>query len=99
MDRVGAGIVIGVIMHVAAAAEAIARLHIEPDTVALPEHHRGRPDLHVEIDGLTGRQQFLRVMSMVGPIRQAQFLIELAMRCSEPPLPKRACVFAIITTA
>ena len=54
MDRVRSGIVVGVVVHVTGAADAIARLDIEADAMALPEHHRGGPDLDLDPHDLAG---------------------------------------------
>src|SRR6185437_6968661 len=54
VDGVAAAVVVGVIVHVALAADAVARLHVEADAVALFEHHRSRPDLDVDLHDLAG---------------------------------------------
>src|SRR5262245_48347836 len=56
MDGIGPGIVIGMVVHVGGAADAVARLDVEPDAVAAPEHHRGRPDLDLHLHDLAGRE-------------------------------------------
>src|SRR5258708_5077779 len=49
VDRVRARIVVGVIVQIRLTAHAITRLHVELDAVALLEHHRGRPDLDIDL--------------------------------------------------
>src|ERR1700722_6806246 len=44
MDGVRAGIVVGMIVRVVHAADAVTRLDVEGDAVALSEHHRGWPN-------------------------------------------------------
>src|SRR5450631_342505 len=89
MDRVGAGIVVGMIVRVVHAADAVARLDIEPDAVALPEHHRGRPNLDLDPHDLARRQQQAALVPMIGAIGQRKIRIELAMGHPQPTLGHR----------
>src|ERR1700722_11959770 len=68
MDRVGAGIVVGMIVRVVHAADAVARLDVEPDAVALPEHHRGRPNLDLDPHDLAGGEKKAAPVAMIGPM-------------------------------
>src|SRR5438105_14252824 len=46
--RVRSRVVVGRIVRVRCAADAVARLNIEPDAMTFLEDHRGRPDLDVD---------------------------------------------------
>src|SRR3990172_9117563 len=54
VDRIRPGVVVRRIVRVGHASDPIARLHIEPDAMTLPEHHAGRPDLHLHPDRRAG---------------------------------------------
>src|SRR5262249_28406387 len=56
IDRVHPGVVVGVVVHVGAAADAVAGLNIKANAVAFSEHHRGWPDLDLDLHDLAGRQ-------------------------------------------
>src|SRR5262245_29482101 len=88
-DGVGPGVVVGMIVHVAGAADAVARLHVEPDAVAFLEHHRGRPDLDLDPYDLAGRKIEPALVLVIGPIGQRQRGIELAMRNAQPAFRHR----------
>src|SRR6266496_3443342 len=69
VDRIRSGVVVGVVMHVTGAADAVARLDVEPDAVAASKHHRGRPDLDLDPHDLAGLKIKPPLMAMIGPIR------------------------------
>src|SRR5471030_3167913 len=52
VNRVGSGVVVGMVVHVGSAADAIARMDIEPDAIAALKHHGGRPDFDVNLHDL-----------------------------------------------
>src|SRR5262249_46785095 len=68
IDRVLPHIVVGVVMRVRRAADAVARLDVEADAVAFFEHHRGRPNLHLYLDDLIGLEPLPPQMFVIGPI-------------------------------
>src|SRR5262245_28039042 len=80
VDGVGPGIVVGVIMHVALAADAVAGADVELQAVSAPEHHRRRPDLDVDLHDLAGLQILPPRVPVVGPIGQRQRGVELPVR-------------------
>src|SRR5262245_28753414 len=68
----------------AAGTDVIAPAHAQPHTVALRHDDRGRDDLDVELVDLAGLERLLLVVGMVGPERQGELLVELAMRGAQP---------------
>src|SRR6266566_3730059 len=68
MDRILPDIVVGVVMRVRRAADAVARLDVEADAVAFFEHHRGRPNLHLYLDDLIRLEPLPLQMLVIGPI-------------------------------
>src|SRR5919201_234632 len=79
IDRVFPDIVVGVIVRVRRAADAVARLNVEADAMAAFEHHRGRPNLHLHLDDLVRLEPLPPQMLVVGAIGKRQFAVELAM--------------------
>src|SRR5262249_6613924 len=79
VHRVGARVVVGVIMHVALAANAIPRLYVEADAMALLEDHRGRPDLDLHFDDLSRLEIETSPMRVIRAVRQREFLVEFTM--------------------
>ena len=67
----------------------VAAANGKADPVSRRNHDRRRPDLHMEFGRLAGRERLRIVMSMVGPIGQRFFRIELAVRCPKPADPYR----------
>src|SRR5438034_925290 len=68
INRVLPDIVVGVVMRIRRAADAVARLDVEADAVAFSEHHRGRPNLHLYLDDLIGLEPLPLQMLVIGPI-------------------------------
>ena len=89
VDGIGPGVIVGVIVHVGGAADAVARLHIEADAVTFPEHHGGRPDLDLHLDDFARRQIEPPDMAMIRAIRQRELRIELTMRHPQPAFRHR----------
>src|SRR5882672_597104 len=79
IQRVAAGVVVGVVVHVGSTADTVTRLHVEPDAMALAEHHRGRPDLDLHLDDLAGHEELPPLVAMIRAILQRQVAIELTM--------------------
>src|SRR5262249_23909672 len=52
----------------------------QSDAIAGRNHDRGRPDLDVELDDLTGFQRLVLVVSVIGAIGRRELPIELAVR-------------------
>src|SRR5947207_3877358 len=82
--RVRSRVVIGRVVRVRRAADAVARLDIEPYPMTLLEHHAGGPDLDVDAHRLAGLEHFARSVPVIRPIRKRQRRIELAVRRAEP---------------
>src|SRR2546422_4831065 len=54
VNHVRPGVVIRAVVRVGKAADAVARLDVEPDAMAFTEDHAGRPDFHVDANHLVG---------------------------------------------
>src|ERR1700687_3739152 len=78
--RVRSRVVVGRVVRVRRAADAVARLDIEPDAMTLLEHHGGRPDLDVDAHGRSGLEDLALGVHVIRPIRQRQVRVELALR-------------------
>src|SRR6267143_6495133 len=89
VNYIGPGVVVGAVMRVRKAAHAVARLDVEPDAMAFPEHHAGRPDLDVDANHFIGLQPLAIFMRVVGAIGQGERWVELAVRCAQPALGDR----------
>src|SRR5262245_19472478 len=79
IDRIRSAVVVGMVVHVTGAADAVARLDIEADTVAAAEHHRGRPDLDLDPHDLAGLEIKSPLVSMMRPVWQRQLWIQFPM--------------------
>jgi hypothetical protein len=80
MDDVFTGVVISAVMRVREASHPVARLNIEPDTVAFPEHHGRRPDFDLDAGDLAGLQPFAFQVRVIRTVGLREFLILYAMR-------------------
>src|SRR5262249_4624613 len=89
INGIAAGIVVGVIMHVVAAAVAGARLHIPPDAMALSKHHRCRPEFDPDADGLPGLKIKPAQLTMIGSIRPAKVGVEFTIQYPQPAFATR----------
>src|SRR6266545_6708366 len=89
VEHVGSGVVVRAVMRVRKAAHAVARLDVEPDAMAFPEDHAGRPDLHVYANHFVGLQPLAILMRVVGAIGQGERRVELAVRRAQPALGDR----------
>src|SRR6266849_291264 len=75
--------------RVGAVVFVVLAAHAQADAVALRHHDRGRPDLDVELDRFAGGERPFLVVAVPGPIGQALFAIELAVRGAQPAEPDR----------
>src|SRR5712691_3525718 len=89
VNHIGPGVVIRAVMRVGKAADAVARLDVEPDVMAFPEHHAGGPDFHVDANHFIGLQPLAIFMRVVGAIVQGERWVELAVRCAQPAFSDR----------
>src|SRR6266545_4422319 len=89
VNHVRPGVVVRAVMRVWKAAHAVARLDVEPDAMAFPEDHAGRPDLHVYASHFVGLQPLAILMRVVGAIGQGERRVELAVRRAQPALGDR----------
>src|SRR5260370_22324017 len=79
----------GLIVRVRRDANTIARLNVEPNAVALFEHHRSWPNLHLHFVDLICRKPLPPQMPMVRSIWTRQVEVELTLRNSESAICHR----------
>src|SRR5712672_3042622 len=89
VNHVRPGVVVRPVMRIRKTAHAVAGLNVEPDAMAFPEDHAGRPDFHVDANYLVGLQPLAIFMRVVRPMGQGKRRIELSMRRSQPALGDR----------
>src|SRR6266852_2201801 len=89
VQHIGSGVVVRAVVRVRKAAHAVAGLDVEPDAMAFPEDHAGRPDLDVDANHFVGLQPLAILMRVVGAIGQGERWVELAVRCAQPALGDR----------
>src|SRR5215468_6972117 len=80
----GAGVVIAVVVRIGGAADAVARPDVEPDAVALREHHRRGPYFDVEPHDLAAGEPCAPRMRVIRAPWQRSLQIELAVRGAQP---------------
>src|SRR6266702_5947813 len=80
VNHVRPGVVVRAVMRVGKAAHAVAGLDVEPDAMAFPEDHAGRPDFHVDANRFIGLQPLAVFMRMVRAMGQTEGRVEPAVR-------------------
>ena len=67
----------------------IVAAHRQRQPIALRQRDAGRPDFDVDLVDLAGGELLLFVVGVIGPVRQRQLRVELAMRATQPALRDR----------
>src|SRR6266571_5643514 len=89
VNHVRPGVVVRAVMRVGKAAHAVAGLDVEPDAMAFPEDHAGRPDFRVDANHFIGLQPLAVLMRVIRPVGPAERRVELAVRGAQPALGDR----------
>src|SRR5205823_255069 len=82
-------VIVGLVVGVGRAADAVTRLDVEAEPVTLPENDGGGPDLDLALHRLTGLEPPPLVVHMVRAVRQRALGVELAVRGAEPSFCQR----------
>ena len=73
----------------AAGVNVVPPAYGKGNPITCGDNDTGRPDLHIKLVHLTGRQGLLFVVGMIGTVLRGESRIEFAMRCPEPALTDR----------